>query len=140
MVCCVHCQGGIHPIPEDSPSWCFLFVAFYVVVGVPLMAVSFGLMANAVTQMSGSVHLEEKICARITNEELEMMKSFGIEDGDGAINNKEYVILILVRIGAIAPDLIRIINARFQTLDIHSTGSITYQDLQTPLKAKRGVS
>lgn len=122
--------GGLHALPDDSPEWCYLFTALYILVGVPVMAVSFGLMANAVTNAGGSAALADKISARITNDELDLMKSFGIEDGDGAIDNKEYVILILVRIGALAPDLIRVINSRFQTLDTNRTGSITYEDLQ----------
>lgn len=104
--------------------------------GVPLMAFSFGLLANAATSMAGSALLDEKINARITKEELSMMKSFGIENGDGSIDNKEYVILTLVRIGALAPELIRVINSRFQALDVENRGSIMYADLQS--KSTRG--
>jgi hypothetical protein len=121
----------LYRLSEDAHPWLFLFTALYVMFGVPLMAFSFGLFANAATSMAGSSLLEEKVSARITNEELDMMKSFGIENGDGSIDKKEYVILILVRIGALAPELIRVINSRFQDLDVHNRGSITYADLQS---------
>jgi hypothetical protein len=124
-------QGGLYGLSEDTQSWLFLFTAFYIMFGVPLMAFSFGLLANAATNNAGSSLLEAKISARITNEELDMMKSFGIENGDGSIDNKEYVILTLVRIGALAPELIRVINSRFQALDVYNRGCITYADLQS---------
>jgi hypothetical protein len=120
----------LQAIPDDSPSWAYLFTAFYVIIGMPLMAFSCGLFANEIANMGSSGMLEAKINARITTDELEMMKSFGIEDGDGAIDKTEYAILVLVRIGALAPDLIRVINIRFQQLDVSKSGSITYADLQ----------
>eukprot|EP00602_Paraphysomonas_sp_CaronLab_P009560 CAMPEP_0185020120 /NCGR_PEP_ID=MMETSP1103-20130426/2725_1 /TAXON_ID=36769 /ORGANISM="Paraphysomonas bandaiensis, Strain Caron Lab Isolate" /LENGTH=787 /DNA_ID=CAMNT_0027550835 /DNA_START=268 /DNA_END=2631 /DNA_ORIENTATION=- len=122
--------GGLWPIPDDSPEWHFLFGGIYVVVGVPVMAISFGLMANSVSSIGGSLSLEEKIGARVTDQELDMMKEFGIENGDGAIDAREYVILVLVRIGALAPELISTINQAFQKLDKKGSGFITYEDLQ----------
>lgn len=71
----------------------------------------------------------EKIIADVTPQELHFMKLFGIDDGDGCITNKEYVILIIVRIGAVRPELIRILHQRFRELDRKCTGFIEYDEL-----------
>ena len=78
--------GGLWPIPEGSQAWHYAFVAFYVVGGVPIMAISLGMIANAVSNVGSSRLLEQKISARITDEEIDMMESFGIVDDDGSID------------------------------------------------------
>lgn len=40
-----------------------------------------------VATMGGSQVLQDKVNARVTDEELEMMKEFGIEDGDGYVRH-----------------------------------------------------
>jgi hypothetical protein len=122
--------GGLWPIPEGSPAWHYAFTAFYVVAGVPLMAISLGMLANSVSNIGGSRLLEQKISARITDEEIDMMESFGIVDDDGSIDAKEFAILTLVRIGALQPSLICMIHERFEEIDENKTGSITYEDLK----------
>jgi len=122
--------GGLWAIPEDSPAWHYAFVAVYVVGGVPVMAISLGMIANSVSNMGGSRLLEQKISARITDEEVDMMESFGIVDDDGCIDAKEFAILTLVRIGALQPSLICMIHERFEEIDVNKTGSITYDDLK----------
>jgi hypothetical protein len=71
----------------------------------------------------------EKIIADVTPQEIHFMKLFGIDDGDGRITNKEYVILIVVRIGAVRPELIRILHQRFKELDRKCAGFIEYDEL-----------
>ena len=122
--------GGLWPIPEESPAWYYAFVAFFVVLGVPVMAISLGLIANSVSNIGGSRILDEKISARITDEEIDMMESFGIVDDDGSIDAKEFAILTLVRIGALQPSLICMIHERFEEIDEKKTGSITYDALK----------
>lgn len=124
----------MYGLPDDTPTWAYVFTAIFVIIGMPLMAFSCGLFANEIANMGGVGMLERKINARITPDELDMMKTYGIEDGNGSIDKTEYAILILVRIGALAPDLIRVINTRFQHLDANKSGFITYSDLQSKSK------
>jgi len=131
--------GGMWPIPDDSPHWYFAFVAVYVCSGVPIMAIAFGVTAHSVATIGGSQLLEDKVNARITDEELAMMKKFGIEDGDGYIDATEFAILILVRIEALPPDLISVINGRFEDLDIDRKGYLSYQELKMPMMRREST-
>jgi Ca2+-binding EF-hand superfamily protein len=80
---------------------------------------------------SGSAQLKiEKVNAHVTSEEIEKMKWYGIEDDSGAVDHKEYVILILVRIGAISPEIISVLHDRFDQLDEEKCGEITYEKLR----------
>jgi hypothetical protein len=122
--------GGFLNIDDDSPNWYFVFVALYVIVGVPVMAIACGLMAHQIANLGHTEQLEKKINAQVTEDELEMMTLLKIEDGDGSIDATEFTILILVRIGALNPDLIGVLYERFDDLDVKNEGKITYDDLQ----------
>lgn len=78
----------------------------------------------------------EKIVAGVTEEEIEFMKIFEIDDGDGTIDSKEFIILTVVRIGAAPPQLINQIHARFDILDRQHKGKISYDDLILGRKKK----
>jgi Ca2+-binding EF-hand superfamily protein len=69
------------------------------------------------------------IRAKVTEKELEMMKRFGLDDGDGYISRSEFILLCAVRLGAMDPDLIQAINDRFSQLDTNSEGCVEYAAL-----------
>jgi hypothetical protein len=123
-------SGGFVHIPTDAPDWCYLFVCFYVAIGVPIMSFSCGILAHQIASKGSMQKKEEKVNAQMTAEEIEKMKWYGIEDGSGAVDSKEYVILILVRIGAISPEVISVLQDRFDQLDREKTGNITYELLR----------
>lgn len=50
-------------------------------------AIAFGITAHMVATIGRSDDLADRVNARITDEELEMMKEFGMEDGDGYVSN-----------------------------------------------------
>lgn len=85
--------------------------------------------------VSGIIHKSSanetyaKIVEDITPQEIEFMKIFEIEDGDGTIDRNEFVILTVVRIGATPPTLIHQINQRFKELDRNHTGVLRYDDV-----------
>ena len=121
--------GGMWPIPDDSPEWYFFFVGVYVSCGVPIMALAVGTLADVVANSRNEMQLEEKMNARVTDEELQMMTDCGIENGDGYIDMAEFVILILVRLRAVSPELIGVIEDRFVMLDADKNGTLTYHEL-----------
>lgn len=139
--------GGMWLIPESSPSWFFFFTGVYVTFGAPIMAIvcvppldpslSYPSLLQALGQfadilinlMTPNYDLEEQMKARVTDEELEIMKACGIEDGDGFIDASEFVILILVRIHAVNPELISVIEERFVELDADNSGTLSYEEL-----------
>jgi hypothetical protein len=123
--------GGLVLLPSSGVhEWDYLFVSVYIIVGAPLMAISCGISAQAISNYGRSSIMESKLNAAMTEDELVMMKHLGIEDGDGYIDSAEFTILILVRIGALNPDLIGVLFDRYHDLDRDGTGGVTYLELQ----------
>jgi Ca2+-binding EF-hand superfamily protein len=121
--------GGMWPIPPDSPEWFFFFVGVYVSCGVPIMALAVGTVADIVANTRSENMLDEKMNARVTDEELQLMTDCGIENGDGFIDMAEFVILILMRLRAVSPELIGVIEDRFVVLDADKNGTLTHKEL-----------
>ena len=67
-----------------------------------------------------------KIAAPVTDTEMRFMRTFGIDDGDGIIELKEFIILVIVRISSIDPSVIARITERYQELDAHQDGKLAY--------------
>jgi hypothetical protein len=62
------------------------------------------------------MELHKKISAPLTHAEIEYMKSFGIDDGDGFISRKEYTMLTIIRIGRVEAKVVQQIRKQFQEL------------------------
>lgn len=78
-----------------------------------------------------------KIVEDINPQEIEFMKMFEIDDGDGMIDKNEFIILTVIRIGATPPELIHSINERFKELDRNHTGLLQYDDVVFGRKKRR---
>eukprot|EP00602_Paraphysomonas_sp_CaronLab_P011003 CAMPEP_0185020974 /NCGR_PEP_ID=MMETSP1103-20130426/3622_1 /TAXON_ID=36769 /ORGANISM="Paraphysomonas bandaiensis, Strain Caron Lab Isolate" /LENGTH=812 /DNA_ID=CAMNT_0027552209 /DNA_START=188 /DNA_END=2626 /DNA_ORIENTATION=- len=122
-------SGGYKAIPNGLPSWKYVITAFYAATGVPLMALSLGLILSMLILAPEDLSLLDKLSAPITTEEIEFMTTFGLEDGDGTIDKREFTVLTVVRIGAASPELIREINERFRMLDRRNHGQIKCDDI-----------
>ena len=124
-------SGGRVAIPDDSPDRDYIIIGLYVMTGIPVMAIATGVIAHAIVFKNESVNsLNKKMMVRMTETELELMKAFGIEDGSGDIDAQEFVILTLVRIGALEPELIHYITGLYDSLTVDSSGMLTYETLQ----------
>lgn len=121
--------GGLWPIPNDSPDWHFGIVGLFSATGIPLMGAAMSSMASMLIQVGDPQETNRIINAKVTEEELNMMQKFGVDDGDGEITRAEYVLLSAMRLGAMTPDLIRAINVRFDKLDVDGSGSLSYDEL-----------
>ena len=97
------------------------------------MAVTFGMMAHALMSLGEAAELSSKVNSFLTEEELDMANRIGIDDSDGYLDCSEYIILMLVRIGALRPELLQVIKHRFDDLDCHGTGSISYNDITSSI-------
>jgi Ca2+-binding EF-hand superfamily protein len=69
-----------------------------------------------------------------------MMNQLDIDDGDGFIDELEFIILMLVRLKAIRPELIATIIARFRVLDRDDKGAVPYEVFQFTDKRGSGAS
>ena len=132
--------GGRLAIPDGAPDSHYAIIGIYVCTGIPVMAIATGVIAHAIVFSNESDDsLRQKMQARLTETELELMKIFGIDDGNGDIDPKEFVVLTLVRIGALEPELIKMIFGLYDSLAEDSKGVITYETLQQ-MSISRGTS
>eukprot|EP00603_Paraphysomonas_imperforata_P000212 CAMPEP_0114421914 /NCGR_PEP_ID=MMETSP0103-20121206/5333_1 /TAXON_ID=37642 ORGANISM="Paraphysomonas imperforata, Strain PA2" /NCGR_SAMPLE_ID=MMETSP0103 /ASSEMBLY_ACC=CAM_ASM_000201 /LENGTH=1036 /DNA_ID=CAMNT_0001590469 /DNA_START=406 /DNA_END=3516 /DNA_ORIENTATION=- len=124
-------KGGLVSLPSSGVhEWDYIFYSLYIVVGAPLMAVSCGTAANAISNYGRAQQKEKDLSAPMTEDELVMLNHLGIEDNDGFIDNAEFTLLLLVRIGALNPDLIGVLHDRYYELDMDGTGGgVTYEAL-----------
>lgn len=78
------------------------------------------------------LELHKKISAPLIQDELEYMKSFGMENGDGFITRKEYTLLIIIRIGRVKATVVQQIRKQFQDLlAFHGEKKLlSYEDMQ----------
>ena len=118
-------------------------MAIYAAIEVPLAGFA---MANLATMILNSgndklAEATETISADVTAEELEMMKKFGLEDGDGNVDKGEFVILCMVRMGAADPDVVKMIVSKFNELDASGDGLLSYNELMgRPTVAEKHAS
>jgi len=108
--------GGQVSLPEASPDSHFLVISAVAAVGVPLMALSFGLVTHALSQLREGGHFEASIGREISLVELDLLRSNGLEDGNGYMEISEFALLMLLRIGALHPDFLKLARYRFQHL------------------------
>jgi hypothetical protein len=125
-------KGGLVSLPSSGVhQWDYAFFSLYIVVGAPLMAISCAISAHAIANFGKTQRLESKLNAPMTEDELVMMQHLGVEDDDGYIDEAEFTILVLVRIGALNPDLIGVLFDRFDEIDRDGTGNVSYWALQS---------
>ena len=71
-----------------------------------------------------------KLFADITQQELDFMVEFGLDNGDGLVDRGEFIILMVVRIGTATPELIAQLNERFRELNRRNESDrIHYDDI-----------
>lgn len=93
------------------------------------MALAMGNIAAMVITIGDPDEAEKTIGAKVTIQELHMMRRFDLDDGDGQISRAEYILLCSVRLGALSPDLISKINDRFKALDTSGDGMLSYAEI-----------
>lgn len=73
--------------------------------------------------------LYSKIVADVSPQELEQLTNFGLEDGDGWLDMKEFILLISLRVGAVDTSLVSLIADKFRELDRRNEQKISYDDI-----------
>ena len=124
--------GGLVSLPSAGVhEWDYVFVSIYIVIGVPLMAISCGISAHNISLYGKSFKIQSQINSLITDDEIVMLQHLGIvEKFNGYIGECDYMILMLVRIGSLNPDLIEVLRRRFCELDKEGKGALAYSQLQ----------
>jgi hypothetical protein len=120
--------GGLWGVKPDAPSWMFGVTGFFGALGVPLMAVAMAQLASLMIDTGDLEATKRTIVEDVTGEELLMLRKFGLESGDGVIDNAEYIILCMVRMGQ-DPHLIEFIVNEFKRLDDDNSGFLTIEEI-----------
>lgn len=121
--------AGYVMIPGGSDEWKFAMLGLLTAIGFPVMSIALGILVGVFMEAPEDKAIYEKIVADVTPAEVEFMKLFSIDDGDGTIDKKEFIILTVVRIGSISPMLVKKIHKRFKELDRRHIGKIYYSDI-----------
>ena len=122
--------GGLVSLPSSGVhARDYVFYSIFIAVGAPLMAISCGVLAHNISMYGKAAKMMSKINAPMTEDELVMMNHLDLEDDDGYIDRAEFAILVLVRIGALNPDLIGALFERFYEIDADGKGNIAYEAL-----------
>ena len=122
--------GGIWSIPKESSDYEYFIVAIFTCTGAPILCLSCGVFAHWISTLGESSHIRKTIEAPITIDEHHTMIRLDIDDGDGFIDQTEFIILVLIRMKAIRPELIAAIRARFHNLDTEGLGALPYKIFQ----------
>jgi hypothetical protein len=121
--------AGYMTIPDEEAKYKFVLCAIYAAFGIPLLIISMGLVMSYLFTNPDEDAVYDKIIASLTPDEIDFMKMFEIDDGNGTLDIKEFIILTAVRIGSVSPDLITTIAERFKELDRDHQKSIAYADI-----------
>lgn len=130
--------GGLWAIPADAPDWQYGLVGAFAATGCPLMALAMAEAASFFIKTEDPEETTRKILSPVTMEEIEMMNKFGLENGDGEVDKSEYIILCMVRIGAVTPQLVEEVINNFNKLDASGDGTLTYAELMEDHSAMAG--
>ena len=120
--------GGHWSIPNNSPDWLFGITGFFSALGVPIMGVAMATIATMLIDTGNIEEIKSTIEAKITKQELDMMRKFNLENNDGVIDRSEYIILCMVRMGT-DPSIIQFVSDRFNKLDKDSGGTLDIKEL-----------
>ena len=122
--------GGLVSLPSSGVhARDYVFYSIFIAIGAPLMAISCGVLAHNISMYGKTAKMMSKIHTPMTEDELVMLRHLDLENGDGYIDRAEFVILVLVRIGALNPDMIGALFERFHEIDADGKGNVTYEAL-----------
>lgn len=121
--------GGNHGIPLDSPDYVFFIVGLWASLGVPVMGLAMGSIAASVVSTNQNKKTLAIIYSPISGNEEKVFSELQINANEKYLNKDEFLLLVLLRLGAVDTQLIKQIYERFNELDTDELGEISYRDL-----------
>ena len=107
----------------------FIAVGIFSALGVPLMGLAMGNFTRILLKFGGPEEAKKVIQEKVTDEELDMMRKFGLGDGTELFTKTDFVILSLMRLRVLTPSTIHEINDRFNSLDIARCGYLNIDSI-----------
>lgn len=83
---------------------------------------------NMCLEVGDSTRIVHQATAPVTADEIKLMQEFNVENGDGVVDIKAFVIMAVVRLGSVSPNYMRQLHAHFKELDRKHAGKILYDD------------
>ena len=112
-----------------------MIVAICALFGVPLNFVAMNALTAMLTDDNDIKSAMAVISKPVTPEEYQKILQLNLGSDDGMLSYDEYIIICGMRIHALDPELVRLINLRFDVLDVNKSGSLTYDEItQMPSK------
>jgi Ca2+-binding EF-hand superfamily protein len=94
------------------------------------MCLAMGNVVSLAVPLGDAEAAKKLINARITEEELRMMKQFGVCEGDGRrVERAEFMLLCAIRLGTVDISLIDEIKRRYAALDVDGDGSLSISEI-----------
>lgn len=94
------------------------------------MCLAMGNVVSLVVPLGDAEEAKKLINARVTEEELRMMRQFGVCAGDGSrIERAEFMLLCAVRLGTVDIGLIEEIKRRYAVLDVDGDGTLSISEI-----------
>jgi hypothetical protein len=121
--------GGHYSLPGGNREWVYGLTGLYCAFGVPLMGVAMATIASFFINVGSIEDALQDMKKPISKEEIDMLTEFGLADEDGEIDKSEFIILCMVRTGAVSPGLVKLIELYFNELDDDKSGTLTIDEI-----------
>jgi hypothetical protein len=121
--------GGHYSLPGGNREWVYGLTGLYCAFGVPLMGVAMATIASFFINVGSIDDALQDMKKPISKEEIDMLTEFGLADEDGEIDKSEFIILCMVRTGAVSPGLVKLIELYFNELDDDKSGTLTIDEI-----------
>jgi hypothetical protein len=120
--------GGLYAIPREADNLMYGITGFFCCLGVPIMGRAMGSLAKLLVSTGDLDEVKETISANVTTEELEFLRKLELEDGDGMIDQSEFIVLCMMRLGT-DPNVVQFIVNRFHELDDDNNGTLEIHEI-----------
>lgn len=126
--------AGLLSIPDDSEDWVYGFTGLYTALAAMVFAVCFFYQIFVVLMYEKKSKAEQALESKVTVQELEILRDMGLEEHEGCMDKREFLLLIIMRMELIDAELVEQVYRVFDELDVRKSGSVP---LTTMMKSSR---
>lgn len=105
-------------------------IAAFCAVGIPIHVTAMCAFASLLVNVGSVDDAVDSLKEPITEKEIEMLRELGIvAKSDPQLDKLDFLVLCVVRIGAISPELVQFIISYFSELDADGNGKLSVDEL-----------
>ena len=122
--------------PDGLPTTCpvglgYNFTAFFVLTGVPVFGLALGQLAGILVERYQRQKQRAALEYQFSESEWAYCNKIGADDG--VVDRSEFLIVTLLKMGALDRETLDTINERFDELDVDGNGSFTKNEMHAML-------